>query len=202
MNGQGVTLLIDWILVLSAYILGSIPWGVIIGRASGVDLTRVGSGSTGGTNAVRALGPILGVTIGLLDISKAALASWLAVRYGLGRWVAPAAGIAAVIGHNYSAFLGFRGGKGVAASIGVCAVMAPAALIYSLPVGLLVVALSRLVSLGSLVFIVLVPLFMSTLGLGGWRVLLGVILAGVVFIRHIGNIQRLFTGVERRLGER
>lgn len=194
--------MIDWIWVFIAYLLGSIPWGVIMGRASGVDLTRIGSGSTGGTNAMRALGPILGVTVGLLDIIKAALATWLAARFGSTHWIAATAGVAAVLGHNFSVFLGFRGGKGVAASIGVYAVLAPVALAYALPVGLLVVALSRLVSLGSLVFAVLIPLIMSTLNLGGWRVGLGVALALVIYSRHFGNIRRLFTGTERRLGER
>lgn len=188
-------------LIIVAYLLGSISWGMIVGRLSGVDLTRHESGSTGGTNAFRAMGALRGVFVGLLDVAKSALAVWLAHRFGTQPWVAAVAGVAAVVGHNYSVFIGFKGGKGVASSIGVYAVLAPIPLTMALSVALTIVYLSRLVSLASLTFILLVPMFQAAIGVWPERLVLGFALAALVFFRHRGNIRRLREGTERRLGK-
>lgn len=191
----------DVVIILVAYLLGSVSWGMLFARASGVDLTKVGSGGTGGTNAIRALGPVKGLAVGLLDILKAAFAVWLARRFGTYMWTALVAGMAVVLGHNYSIFLGFRGGKGVATSIGVQLMLVPAAFALALPVALLIVYISKYVSLGSLTFVTLVPLFQIALGLNPVIVVFSVVLAAVVYLRHESNIQRLRMGKERRLGE-
>lgn len=195
-------MLLDIGLLAAAYLLGSISWGKMFGKLRGVDLLTVGSGSTGGTNALRAMGPVIGLIVGLLDCSKGIAAVLLARYFASAEWVSLAAGFIAVVGHNFSIFLKFKGGKGIATTAGVYLILISLALAYAIPVSLLAIFLTGYVSLGSLVFVAQMPLFILAINPQPGLIVLAVLLAVMAFIRHSGNIKRLRGGNERRLGER
>jgi glycerol-3-phosphate acyltransferase PlsY len=199
------------IVVLLAYFIGALPFGLLVGRlAGGVDLREQGSGRTGATNALRTVGVAGAVITFLLDLGKGVLAvllvGWLydAGPPGSPPWVAAAAGVAAVAGHIRSVFIGLRGGRGVATFTGTMLATAPWAVAILVPVVLLIVWRWRFVSLGSLIGTLLAPLVTAGLALLGqatWQgVALAVVGATLVTIAHRDNIARLRAGTERRLG--
>jgi len=199
--------------VLLGFLCGALAWGLWIGRAArGIDVREHGSRNLGATNVYRVLGPGLGVTTLVLDILKGAAPVWivrawpLAAGFPGGReWAAVAAGLAAVLGHVFTPFAGFRGGKGVATTVGVLLALAPPAFLVFVIVFFLTLAVTRYVSLGStlgaIAFCVALPRFTA----GGWRspvFALGVVLALVVIVRHRDNYRRLARGEERRFAFR
>lgn len=200
------------ILVLLGYLIGALPFGLLVGRlAGGVDLREHGSGRIGATNALRTVGAAGAALTFLLDLGKGVaavlLVGWLylAGPPGSPPWVAAAAGIAAVAGHIRSVFIGFRGGRGVATFAGTMLVTAPWAAAIVLPLGALVVWRSRLVSLGSLTGALLAPVVTVVLVLLNQATWAGVALAlggaVLVTVAHGDNIARLRAGTERRLGQ-
>lgn len=200
------------ILVLLGYLIGALPFGLLVGRlAGGVDLREHGSGRIGATNALRTVGVAGAVLTFLLDLGKGLVAvllvGWLylAGPPGSPPWVAAAAGIAAVAGHIRSVFIGFRGGRGVATFAGTMLVTAPWAAAIVLPMGVLIVWQSRLVSLGSLTGTLLAPVVTMVLVLSGQATWAAVVLALggaiLVTVAHRDNIARLRAGTERRLGQ-
>lgn len=199
------------ILVVLAYLIGALPFGLLVGRlAGGVDLREHGSGRIGATNALRTVGLAGAVLTFLLDLGKGVVAvlmiGWLyrAGPPGSPPWVAAAAGIAAVAGHIRSVFIGFRGGRGVATFTGTMLATAPWTAAIVLPVGAVIVWRSRFVSLGSLIGTLLAPVVTAALVLLGqarWEgVALGVGGAALVTLAHRDNIARLRAGTERRIG--
>ena len=199
------------ILVLLAYLIGALPFGLLVGRlAGGVDLREHGSGRIGATNALRTVGVAGAVLTFLLDLGKGVLAvvlvSWLykAGPPGSPPWVAAAAGIAAVAGHIRSVFIGFRGGRGVATFAGAMLAVSPWTVAVVVPTFALIVWRTRIVSLGSLIGVVLAPLVTAGLVLVGQARWEGVVLAlggaTMVTIAHRDNIARLRAGTERRIG--
>ena len=199
------------ILVVLGYLIGSLPFGVLIGRlAGGVDLREHGSGRTGATNALRTIGPAWAALVSLLDTAKGFVAvlavGWLyaAGPSGSAPWVAAAAGIAAIAGHIHSVFIGFRGGRGVATFAGSMLAMAPLVPAIVVPLFAVVVWRTRYVSLGSLVGCALAPVTAAGLAVFGqapWAaVALGVGGAALVAAAHEDNIARLRAGTERKLG--
>jgi len=193
------------VVIVLGYLLGSIPWGVIVGRLwHGVDLRSYGSGNTGFTNALRALGWGASTLVLLGDLGKGAAAVLLA-RGLVGTPTAEvAAALAAIAGHDWSVFLRFRGGKGVSTSFAGLAVLAPAVAGLSLVVFLVVAAVSRYVSLASLLGSGSVLAFMVGAYLLGWEPTTYLVYAGLgvplIWWRHRDNIRRLLQGSERRLG--
>ncbi len=191
--------------VVVAYLLGSFPVGYLIGRLWGVNVLSYGSGRTGGTNVLRSAGVVPALLTGALDIGKGALAVWVAGQMTGYPAAEALAGAAAILGHNYSVFLGFRGGAGVGTSLGaLAAIYFPAAL--GLVVLLLVtIAVTRYASLGSLIVSTLMPLILLVLGLEGILSLTylayGVLAWIIIVYAHRPNIQRLLQGTERRIGE-
>lgn len=195
------------VLALAAgFLLGSIPFGLLLSLLSGKgDPRRVGSGNIGATNTLRTAGPVLGVLTLLLDMGKAA-AGWLvAVHWllpeGAPAWAFGAALVAPVAGHCWTPWLGFRGGKGVASTLGVLLAADPRLAGIALLVFLVLAVPTRIVSLGSLaasfaaaVAGVLLP--EAAPGLGGGTVAL----ATIVWVRHRENLRRLLRGEERRIG--
>ena len=201
------------LLVLLGYLVGALPFGMLAGRlAGGVDLRRTGSRRTGATNTLRTLGWRWAAGVLLLDLAKGAaavlLARWLylAGPPGSPEWVQAGAGIAAVVGHNWSAFIGFRGGRGVATSAGGMLVLSPLTLLVVVPLVALVVWWTRYVSLGSLVAAVAAPVVTAVLaasGAVGWAAVGYAVACGLlIVIAHGDNVSRLRAGTERRLGER
>jgi len=200
------------LLVLLAYLIGALPFGLIIGRATrGVDLREHGSGSIGATNALRTVGWTGAVLTFLLDFAKGAVAvllvSWLykAGPAGSPPWVAAAAGIAAVAGHIRSIFIGFRGGRGVATFAGVMLAVSPWTVAIVVPIFALIVWRTRIVSLGSLIGSALAPVVTAGLALADAATWAAVVLAlgaaTMVILAHRDNIARLRAGTERRIGK-
>jgi glycerol-3-phosphate acyltransferase PlsY len=201
--------MIDALRIASAvavgYLLGGIPFGIIVSRlAGGPDPRTIGSGRTGGANVSRAIGFRWAAVSGLLDVVKAAVAVLLVMVIGGGLVPQVLAALAAIVGHSRSPYIGLHGGRGVAPAIGGSLVLAPFILAVILPLFVAIVAVTRTSSLGSLggsaaggvTLVVLtavapLPPIYYVYGLGG---------AGLIWLFHVDNIQRLLAGKERRLG--
>jgi acyl phosphate:glycerol-3-phosphate acyltransferase len=198
------------LILIAAYLLGSIPFGYLIVRAKeDADVRETGSGGTGATNVTRRAGKKAGLMTLLLDATKGlvavALARWLLTdNFEINWWVASAA-VLAVIGHCFPVWLGFRGGKGVATGVGVFLGLSPLAVACSLVVFVFVVWMTRYVSLGSITATVVFPLAVWLLSLYLKRpvslapVLSAAILGGaIIIIMHRANIGRLIAGTESK----
>jgi glycerol-3-phosphate acyltransferase PlsY len=184
-----------------AYLLGSIPFSLLVARAFGVaDVRRVGSGNVGATNVLRAAGTRAGALALVLDVAKGASATLLAARLAPGSHVIPPlAAVAAVLGHMHPVWLGFRGGKGVATGVGAFAPLAPWPAAGGLVAFALALAATRFASVGSMVgAATLAALVWATEGRGP---LAGaaVFTAALVILHHRSNLARLRRGTERRL---
>ena len=192
------------LIALSAFLLGSIPTGYLVARAKGVDIRKHGSGNIGATNVFRTLGKPLGVFVFLVDALKGFAAVWLAVQFGDGsNWAGIVAAVAVIAGHNYTPWLGFKGGKGIATSAGVLLALMPWAVLAIAVVWVLVFKISRYVSLASICAAAALPVAVGLLwfsGCGGNGPLLAFSLAisALAIWRHRTNIQRLRAGTESR----
>ena len=195
-------------LVVGAYLLGSVPTGLTLGRVvAGVDVRTVGSHRTGATNVQRALGTRAGAVVLLLDFGKG-LVAVAAVRAITGNdYLAAIAGLAAVTGHVWPVFAGFRGGRGVATAGGVLASFAPWALVIALGLMIITVAVTRYVSLGSMVAATTAAIVVAIL----WRhvspdadagILAGFLAGSLILARHADNLHRLLRGKESKLGQK
>lgn len=186
--------------LLAAYLIGGIPFSYLAGRmAKGVDLRTVGSGNLGATNAVRELGWGWGLGVLVLDIAKGWVAVALVQAWSGGEWLPVLAGLAAIIGHSFTPYLGLRGGKGVATSAGVFLRLAPAATGLALVVFLVVVLATRWVSVASLAGATAIPLLILWLQPGNMPLLsFGLLVALLIWLRHRGNLGRLARGEEPR----
>ena len=209
--GPAGALLCLAVALVLGYVLGAIPFGVVIARLVGGDDPRsVGSQRTGATNTVRALGPGWGLVVGLLDVAKGLVAAAAGAAIGnavglIPEWVAAGSCVAAVSGHIRSVFIGFRGGRGVATAAGGFLVLVPLALVIVVPIIGAVVAVTRYVSLGSIVGAMSAPLVVAALyGLGrasGADIAYSAMVGGLVVLAHADNIARLRAGTERRIGD-
>ncbi|MGA3267964.1 MAG: glycerol-3-phosphate 1-O-acyltransferase PlsY [Verrucomicrobiota bacterium] len=199
------------VIVVAAYLLGSIPTGYLVGRAKGIDIRTVGSGNIGATNVFRMLGKGAGAFALVVDGLKGyAACSWLcdALLALLGVTVADTelyrilAGIAAVLGHNYTCWLRFKGGKGIATSAGVFFALAPLAAGVALAAWIIVFALSGYVSVASMAAAVALP---ATVWLTADSLTLRIVttaLGLLAILKHKSNIERLLNGTERRFGRK
>jgi glycerol-3-phosphate acyltransferase PlsY len=188
-----------------AFVIGGIPWGVIVARlAGGPDPRTIGSGRTGGSNVMRALGPRLALLSGLLDAAKGAVAVLLAWWVGGGTALAVLAALAAIIGHSRSIFMGFHGGRGVAPSWGALLVLQPWIAVVIVPVFAIVILVTRYSSLGSLVGTasagILLAITTYVVPLDPWMYVYAVGGVVLIFAFHADNIHRLLTGTERKIG--
>jgi len=188
-------------IVLLAYLMGAIPTGVLVARLRGVDIQRVGSGNIGATNVLRSVGPWSALLVALVDPLKGVLAVWVPTALGLDPWWVAVAALAAVAGNGFNVFLGFRGGKGVATSLGVFVVIDPWITLTATVVFALTLVFGRVVSLASLVGVCSAPVMLLVLGNAD---LPKTVLAGALALlsvwRHRDNLVRLAAGTERRLG--
>lgn len=197
--------------LLSSYLLGAIPTGYLAGRLlKGIDIRTLGSGNVGATNVFRNLGARAGAVVLAVDMGKGLLAVTLVpVLMGLvpNHLDTLACGLVAVLGHDYTCFLGFKGGKGVATSAGVLLGLETWATLLSLGAFGLVVAVTRMVSAGSLAAAALLPAFIylfpgskGEIGNGKYTLYLAMGLVVLVWVKHIPNIKRIFAGTENRFG--
>jgi glycerol-3-phosphate acyltransferase PlsY len=194
---------------LAAYLLGSIPTGFLVAQARGVDIRTVGSGNIGATNVVRTLGKTAGVFVLLID----ALKGWIAVvvvprvlplafgtsaEVGGREALAIVAGLCAIVGHNYTCWLHFKGGKGIATSAGVLLALVPLALGIILGIWIVVFFLTRYVSLASLAAAAALPFASWLTHESLTKVIVTGAMAGLAIYKHRANIQRLLQGTEPR----
>jgi acyl phosphate:glycerol-3-phosphate acyltransferase len=186
---------------LLGYLLGSIPFGLVLTRLAGLgDIRRIGSGNIGATNVLRTGNKTLAAATLLLDGLKGAVAVLLAVQFGPGDALL-AAGIGAVLGHAFPLWLSFKGGKTVATSYGVLIAAAWPVGLCAGAVWLIMAGLSRISSLAALVSFALAPVFAALLA-DATIVKLALAIAVVVFVRHHTNIRRLIAGIEPRIGQK
>ena len=188
--------------VLLGYLAGSVPFAYLLARRAGIDVRFAGSGNVGATNVMRTTGTRRAIVVMALDVAKGALAVALATVVHAGVTLTALAAAAAVVGHIYPVWLRFHGGKGVAVAAGVFAVLMPIATAVAAALFLVIVWLTRYVSLGSIAATVALP---PAAWMTGEPVAVVIAAAGtgaLILFRHRGNIRRLRAGTERRMGVR
>jgi acyl phosphate:glycerol-3-phosphate acyltransferase len=188
--------------VLLGYLTGSVPFAFLLARRAGIDVRFAGSGNVGAANVLRTTGTGRGVAVMALDVAKGALAVWLADFSHAGTATTAVAGTAAVVGHIYPVWLRFHGGKGVAVAAGVFGILTPVATAVAGALFLVVVRLTRYVSLGSLAATVALPPAAWLSGASTAVVMASACTAALIVFRHRANIRRLRAGTERRMGVR
>jgi acyl phosphate:glycerol-3-phosphate acyltransferase len=190
------------LMMIAAYLIGSIPFGVIVGRLRGFDPRAVGSGNIGMTNVARAGGASAAALTFVGDVLKGAVP--VAAARALGflpselAWIA----LAAFVGSICSVFLRFSGGKGISAALGVWVMLSPFALLFAVAAFAIVVASFRIMSLASIVAALVIPIAVAAVGGPRPYLVLALAISALVLLRHFENIQRLLRGAEPRLGER
>jgi glycerol-3-phosphate acyltransferase PlsY len=197
--------------VVAAYLLGSIPTGYLIARAKGIDIRAVGSGNIGATNAFRVLGKTAGTIVLVVDGLKGfAACAWLA-DFLIKQFSVPVvqqdcfrilAGFAAVFGHNYTCWLKFKGGKGIATSAGVFLALAPVALGIAMAAFVLAVLMTRYISIGSIVAAIVLPVAIWFTHDNLVLRIVTIALGAMAILKHRKNIQRLLAGTESRIGKK
>ncbi|PZD93513.1 acyl-phosphate glycerol 3-phosphate acyltransferase [Paenibacillus sambharensis] len=190
------------LVIVISYLLGSISFSILIAKwVKGIDIRNHGSGNAGATNTLRVLGKGPAAAVFLLDVAKGIAAVWLGYWLSGGNgWIEAACGLAAITGHNWPVWFRFKGGKGIATTIGV---MASLAFLPSLIAGIAAIAaiaVTRYVSLGSLIFAGLAPVMMLVFGVEASIFWTSVLLGVYAFIRHRSNIMKLVQGKENKLG--
>ncbi|PIV44571.1 MAG: acyl-phosphate glycerol 3-phosphate acyltransferase [Nitrospirae bacterium CG_4_10_14_0_8_um_filter_41_23] len=189
------------LLFITAFLLGSIPFGIIIAKAKGVNLKKVGSGNIGATNVLRSLGKWPAALTLLGDVLKGTAAIAIGRYLGAGPVYEGLVGFSAILGHNFSIFLGFRGGKGVATSLGVLSIYSPQIALFTFIIWLVVVIFTKYSSMGALVSFGLLPINILFFD-GREKLFTAILITILIFIRHRDNIQRLIKGTERKIGQR
>jgi glycerol-3-phosphate acyltransferase PlsY len=185
---------------ISSYLLGSIPFGVIVARFCKVDIQKVGSGNIGATNVFRSLGPTAGVLVFMLDLLKGAAATWLALYYLTDPlWIIIAGGFA-VVGHTFPVFLKFKGGRGSATGLGILLAIAPEAFAGAFLLVVIIIAATRYVSLASISVPPLVTIYMFAAHKPLPYSIATLLITMLIIYKHIPNIQRLLSGTERKVG--
>jgi len=196
------------VFVTVGYLLGTIPTGMLVARWRGVDIRRSGSGNIGATNVLRAVGPLAALVVVLVDPLKGVIAVGVPMLLGLDPWIVSATAIATVLGNTFNVFLGFRGGKGIATSLGVFLVIDPIVTVLAVALFALTLWLTRFVSLASLLAVSGALLMLlarldadPNVVAAAPKLTTALVLALLAFVRHRENVARLRGGVERRLGE-
>jgi glycerol-3-phosphate acyltransferase PlsY len=190
------------IAIVFGYLLGSIPFALLLARREGIELRRVGSHNPGAANVLRTVGVGPAVAVMLLDAGKGTVAVTAARVISGDLAVVASAGLAAIIGHIYPVWCGFRGGKGVAASAGVFAVLAPLATAIAALVFVGTIAATRFISAGSVAGALALPVAAAIGNVPTPVEAATLLAAAMVIIRHRDNVSRLMAGTERRIGLR
>lgn len=190
--------------IVASYLIGGIPWGVVIAKVTGgPDPRTIGSGRTGGANVMRALGPKAALLSGLLDVGKGVASVLLAIAVGGELWLQALAALAAIVGHSRSVFIKFSGGRGIAPGFGGLIVIQPLAALIVVPIFAAVLVLTRYSSLASLTATALgaaaVIVIVVASGQSPLYAVYALAAAGMIWLFHLDNIQRLLAGTERRI---
>lgn len=195
---------LGWVaLLLAAYLLGSVPYGYIVGRIRGLDVRQHGSGNIGASNVMRLLGVPAGILVLLLDASKGYLGVAMMRMAGFDMpELLLLAGLCAVVGHTWSVFLRFRGGRGVASSLGVVIALAPTVAGIAFLSWVIVLVLTRYISLASVIAGAVLPIAMILLKQPGVYILGGFVIFILDVYRHVPNFRRLMAGTEPKIGHR
>ncbi|MFZ2063593.1 MAG: glycerol-3-phosphate 1-O-acyltransferase PlsY [Candidatus Binatus sp.] len=195
-------MLIETLLIVGAYLIGSIPTGVIVGRMRGFDPRAVGSGNIGASNVVRAGGMSAAVMTLVGDALKGAIPVIVTRAAGFPPSTIAWVGLAAFIGAICSVFLGFSGGKGIACALGIWLAISPMAILIALIAFAVTLAISRITSLSSIVAAIALPPTVAALGLPRHYLLLAILMTALALFRHRENIQRLSRGEEPKFQPR
>lgn len=190
-----------WILfVIIAYLIGSISSGYLIGKLTkGIDIRQYGSKNAGATNAFRVLGKKAGLATLIFDGVKGLIIILVAHMIGFSPTIVIISGIAAIVGHNWPIFFGFRGGRGIATSIGIMFGISWQVFLTVLIIGLIPLAITRYVSLGSIVGAIIFPIVMYFFGEPLPYIIFAIIMSVLAIVRHIPNIRRLMAGTEKKI---
>jgi glycerol-3-phosphate acyltransferase PlsY len=189
-------------LIILSFLIGSIPTGLLIAKTKGIDLRKVGSGNIGATNVLRAVSKEAALLTLLGDIGKGAIPVAIAKTLAMDTFDTGIIGISAILGHNFSLFLKFKGGKGVATSIGVLLIFSPYVALFTIMLWLLTAKWSRYSSLSALVAFGLLPLSIYMLDYSKDKIIIAIAITVLIFIRHIANIKRLVQGTESKIGQK
>ena len=189
----------SYLFIILAYLIGSIPVGVILGKAKGTDPRTIGSGNIGATNVMRAAGKMTGMLTLVGDVLKGLIPVVLVAHAGEPRIIVVVAGLAAFLGHLFPIFLRFRGGKGVATALGVYIALDPFAIIIAAIVFVAVLVKWQYVSLGSLVGVAAMPVLLYLLNGPAEYIYLSLIMGTLIFVKHRENIGRLLAGTENKI---
>jgi len=197
-------LILSVIAVLASYLLGSVSFSVVLARAiKGIDIRQHGSGNAGATNTLRVLGKGPAILVLALDVLKGIAAVWIGRWLGDGSvWVPALCGIAAIIGHNWPVYFRFRGGKGIATTIGVMATLFFFPAFYAGIIAILSIVFTRYVSLGSLIFVLLTPIFLVISEGVGPYFWVSLLICLFAVWRHRTNIVKIVEGRENKLGSK
>ncbi|MFA4857803.1 MAG: glycerol-3-phosphate 1-O-acyltransferase PlsY [Candidatus Margulisiibacteriota bacterium] len=190
------------VLILIAYLLGSLPFGYLFVKYfKKTDVRANGTGNIGATNAMLVGGKILGIITLMLDVAKGSAAVILAKVYGGGDWTIILCALAVVVGHDFSVFLNFKGGKGISTSGGAMLIIDPALTIICLLLYLLFLLSTRYVIMSTLMVMALLPLMLWLVSYGFNYILFGILLAALAWYVHRADVRRFFAGEETRLDE-
>lgn len=184
--------------LISSYLIGSLPFGYIVARMKGVDIRQHGSGNIGATNVWRTLGPGPGLLVLGLDALKGAAAVFIGRQAGM-EGAELLAGMAALLGHAFPIYLGFKGGKIIAAGAGVMLALAPPVLLIALLVFITAVLVSRYVSLGSILAATSVPVLLTLFNYNWMYISFGGAVCLFALLKHIPNIKRIIQGTESKI---
>ncbi len=197
-----MTLLHSLIFLLVSYLFGALPIGLMVGRmVKGIDVRDYGSGNIGASNVWRTMGPLWGIAVFLFDFCKGYFPTLLAGRiHDIGPWLPVAAGLAAIMGHNFSPFLKFKGGKGVATSLGVVYGLSPIAAAIGFAVWGLCLLVTRYISVSSMISAVVTSVVLIVLNHDLPHVLFALLVSFFVIIKHRPNMARLKAGTEPKVG--
>lgn len=195
-------MLLAIIAVVVSYLIGSLSFSILVAKwVKGIDIRQHGSGNAGATNTLRVLGKGPGILVFLLDIGKGVLAVWIGRWLADGyEWVPALCGLASIVGHNWPVWFRFKGGKGIATTVGVMASLSFLPALVAGVIAIAVIALTRYVSLGSLLFAALTPIAIGIIHYESPELAVSLVLCVFAFVRHRSNIVKLAQGTENKLG--
>jgi glycerol-3-phosphate acyltransferase PlsY len=187
-------------LILGAYFIGGIPFGYLIAKSKGIDLRQVGSGNIGATNTSRVLGKKYGIIVYILDFLKGFIPTWIAVKlYGLNSSITALVGLATILGHCFSPYMGFKGGKGVATASGVLFAISYILGFIALVIWFIICKITKYVSLASILTALISIYIAGMMHMPLWAIILITLAACIILVRHSSNIERLFKGEENKV---